>query len=122
MQVRQEGAKGMTKTFAIKCRKCKKKKTWCTSPGGGRSVHDVHRCIVRASLHSSSGYVAGREFCLALNMPMLSEDSFYRIAKEIEDSGITKYEKIMAETREKVHETLKRMDPSAPAIKDIKVT
>lgn len=82
------------------CRDCKIKKTWCNSQGGsGGLLYDIHRKIVRTLLHTDSDYAAGRELSVALNMPMLSENTFYKIAKSTEKTGIEKYEKLMEKSR-----------------------
>lgn len=53
---------------------------------------------------------------------MLSENSYYRIARDIEESGIEEHEKSLAKAREKVHKILKEKESSALEDKDIKVS
>lgn len=84
-------------------------------------MFDLHKKIVTFGLKSKV-YLAVQKLCVALDMPVLSETNFYRIARGIEDSGTDKHTEILKTTRAKFHERIEREDPNAPDVKDIQVS
>ncbi|KAK4316638.1 hypothetical protein Pmani_012217 [Petrolisthes manimaculis] len=108
MNIKEECAVGMAKTYVARCGQCNIEQQMCTSQGGVKKScrYDLHRRLVRGALHSG-GYTAIRELCATLNMHPLSEKSYHQIAKEIQEKGIEEMERAMEKSRAKLHDILK---------------
>ncbi|KAK7086388.1 hypothetical protein SK128_025912 [Halocaridina rubra] len=120
MKVKEAKVDGMTNSFIAVCGDCKVDHKMCKLSGGMDTRYDVHNRFVKSTL-SSGGYAGAKDLFIGLNMHPLSDTSYYKIAKEIEEEGNEKFERMMEKTVVHLHEILKKRGGNDQDVKDIKV-
>ncbi|KAK4312826.1 hypothetical protein Pmani_015837 [Petrolisthes manimaculis] len=122
MQVKEVKLLGMVSTFSAVCNNCKIEKKITTSGGGDKESYHIHEQLVKSTLWCGTGFAGATSMFVAFNFDPLSEKSYYKIAKKIEEEGIGKLERAMEKSRAILHDILNERDGNNNEVKDIYVS
>lgn len=103
---------GFAMKFTISCSTCEESEVSCfTSNKIDQSNNfDINRRVVKSFTALGKGYAAVEQFCMVMNMPILSSKTFHKHASVVANTAIDVSQSNLEMARKRVREVYKAMD------------